>query len=381
MPPTRRSAPRLTDAQLGKMLELVKNADSVELKLTVPSDSHRATIQGLPIDPVEAQPRQVFFFDTPNLDLDKAGLVVRARRIQGGRGIRSSSFARSCRTSCPTRSVRSASVQCRGRRDAGRLCLLGLDEGAEQLGRDQRRALSGALPLRKIFTRSRGRSSRRTPRRASRWTIGPARPDVYPQARLGPEGARAASSWRSSGSTRTARGSSSCPRSACRARRSRSRRRRRAYLSSGRQLRGVPSRRRHGRRSSSSGRSCGTARSLGAVRGGRGGARRAAERPPEPGPPGRPVLGRPAGPRRLRPRRRRPAAGPAAAGASAPTATGRRRATTAATKTTGAGATTRRAAKAGKASTAKAPAPKAPAPKASTAKTGAGTRRTRRPSA
>jgi hypothetical protein len=40
----------------------------------------------LPIDPVEAQPRQVFFFDTPGLDLFKAGVVVRARRIQGGGG-------------------------------------------------------------------------------------------------------------------------------------------------------------------------------------------------------------------------------------------------------------------------------------------------------
>ena len=33
-----------------------------------------------------AQPRQAFFFDTPNLDLFKAGVVVRARRIQGGDG-------------------------------------------------------------------------------------------------------------------------------------------------------------------------------------------------------------------------------------------------------------------------------------------------------
>jgi hypothetical protein len=56
------------------------------LKVSIPSGAHRSTIQGLPIDPVEAQPRQVFFFDTPDLALNKAGLVVRARRIQGGRG-------------------------------------------------------------------------------------------------------------------------------------------------------------------------------------------------------------------------------------------------------------------------------------------------------
>ena len=68
------------------MMRLIKGADSVELKVTVPADAQRATIQGLPLDPVEAQPRQVFFFDTPDLALDRAGLVVRARRIQGGRG-------------------------------------------------------------------------------------------------------------------------------------------------------------------------------------------------------------------------------------------------------------------------------------------------------
>jgi hypothetical protein len=79
-------SPRLSDAQLGSLMRLIKGADSVELKLTVSAEQHRATIQGLPIDPVEAQPRQVFFFDTPELALNSAGIVVRARRIAGGRG-------------------------------------------------------------------------------------------------------------------------------------------------------------------------------------------------------------------------------------------------------------------------------------------------------
>ena len=79
------AAPRLTDTQLAQAMALVKDADSVELKLTVPASAHLATIRGLPLDPVEAQPRQVYFFDTPDLALNKAGLVVRTRRIQGGR--------------------------------------------------------------------------------------------------------------------------------------------------------------------------------------------------------------------------------------------------------------------------------------------------------
>jgi len=79
-------APRLTDNQIADVMKLLKGADTVEMKVSIPSDAHRATIQGLPLDPVEAQPRQIWFFDTPDLTLNKAGIVVRARRIQGGRG-------------------------------------------------------------------------------------------------------------------------------------------------------------------------------------------------------------------------------------------------------------------------------------------------------
>ncbi len=84
--PVADTAPRLSDADLGKVMRLVQDADSVELKVTIPGGAHRATIAGLPIDPVETQPRQVFFFDTPDLALNAAGVVVRARRTQGGRG-------------------------------------------------------------------------------------------------------------------------------------------------------------------------------------------------------------------------------------------------------------------------------------------------------
>jgi hypothetical protein len=38
------------------------------------------------MDPLNAQMRMVYFFDTPDLALDAAGLVVRARRIQGKGG-------------------------------------------------------------------------------------------------------------------------------------------------------------------------------------------------------------------------------------------------------------------------------------------------------
>ena len=78
--------PAALSQDIGKMLELVKGSTSVELKMTVPDANHRAAIRGLGFDPVEAQPRQAYFFDTPDLALNKAGMIVRARRIQGGRG-------------------------------------------------------------------------------------------------------------------------------------------------------------------------------------------------------------------------------------------------------------------------------------------------------
>ena len=84
MPPaTRRKTRRLTDAKLQEMLALTSHADSVELKLTVPDSDRSATVTDLGMDPLEAQIRQVFFFDTPDLRLNKRGVVVRARRVQG----------------------------------------------------------------------------------------------------------------------------------------------------------------------------------------------------------------------------------------------------------------------------------------------------------
>lgn len=79
------AAPRMSAESLVQALRLGHASDAVELKLSVPAPEHRATIKSLGLDPVEAQPRQAYFFDTPNLDLSKAGLVLRARRIQGGR--------------------------------------------------------------------------------------------------------------------------------------------------------------------------------------------------------------------------------------------------------------------------------------------------------
>jgi hypothetical protein len=79
-PDGRRTRP-IPDSELRRILELTKGSDSVELKLTVPDSDIRSAVTSLGMDPLSAKIRQVFFFDTPDLRLDRAGVVVRARRL------------------------------------------------------------------------------------------------------------------------------------------------------------------------------------------------------------------------------------------------------------------------------------------------------------
>jgi hypothetical protein len=77
------SAQRLNDEELREFLALAKGADSVELKVTVPDEDRSSTIAALDMDRLDAYLREVYFFDTPDLALDAAGVVARARRSQG----------------------------------------------------------------------------------------------------------------------------------------------------------------------------------------------------------------------------------------------------------------------------------------------------------
>jgi len=82
MPPATALRSALSDEQLQQLVAQVKEVDSIELKLTVPEPAQMSTARALDMDPLQAQMRQVFFLETPDLALDKAGLVVRARRSQ-----------------------------------------------------------------------------------------------------------------------------------------------------------------------------------------------------------------------------------------------------------------------------------------------------------
>jgi hypothetical protein len=74
----------LSAEEISELLALTKQADTVELKLTVPDagSGYRSTVAALDMDPLDAQLRQVFFFDTPDLLLNQHGVVARARQSQ-----------------------------------------------------------------------------------------------------------------------------------------------------------------------------------------------------------------------------------------------------------------------------------------------------------
>jgi hypothetical protein len=141
-----------TAGELTELLALIKEADSVELKLTVPETDQRSAINALGLDPLEAQIRQVFFFDTPELALDTQGIVVRARRIQGKTDDSTVKLRPVVPADLPDDLRRSGSF--RVEVDAlpgGYVCSAAL-KGALRPN-DVKSAVAGEIPLRKIFSK------------------------------------------------------------------------------------------------------------------------------------------------------------------------------------------------------------------------------------
>jgi hypothetical protein len=146
------AAPSMTDEQLPELLGLIKGSDSVELKLTVPESLHRSTVQGLGMDPLEAQIRQVVFFDTPDLRLDKAGVVVRARRVQG----KGEDTVVKLRPVVPdqldAKLRKSPSFNVEVDALPGGFVCSGSLKGRAQVGEVQR-VMAGEMPIRKLFSK------------------------------------------------------------------------------------------------------------------------------------------------------------------------------------------------------------------------------------
>lgn len=78
------AASRLDRQQLQELRTALEGSDAVELKLTVPDRDQRSAVRALDLDPLEAELRQVFFFDTPDLMLNQHGVILRARRTRRG---------------------------------------------------------------------------------------------------------------------------------------------------------------------------------------------------------------------------------------------------------------------------------------------------------
>jgi hypothetical protein len=149
---TSTSAPSFTEEQLAEYLALEEAADSVELKLTLPDQDQRSTAAALGFDPLEAEIRQVFFFDTPDLALDAQGIVARARRGQR----KGDDSVVKLRPVVPTelpgelRSVRDVVVEVDAM-PGGFVCSASYKRAIK--GSRVREAVRGELPVRKLFSK------------------------------------------------------------------------------------------------------------------------------------------------------------------------------------------------------------------------------------
>lgn len=76
---------RLTAEQALEVFEHLRHSTSLELKLMVPDKALRGTLDKIGFDMIDAEPRITYFFDTADLALNKAGVIVRARRRGGGK--------------------------------------------------------------------------------------------------------------------------------------------------------------------------------------------------------------------------------------------------------------------------------------------------------
>jgi hypothetical protein len=144
--------PGFSDEELARLLDLLKGSDSVELKLTVPEPHQRSTAAALDLDPLEAQIRQVFFFDTPELDLDAQGVVVRARRIQGRGGDSIVKLRPVVPSELPHELRHSGAFRVEVDALPGGFVCSGTLKGSPDSA-EVRRAANGTLPLRKLFSK------------------------------------------------------------------------------------------------------------------------------------------------------------------------------------------------------------------------------------
>ena len=155
------------------MVSLFRKVDSVELKLTVPEATGRSALAALDIDPLNAQIRQVVFFDTPDLALDRAGMVVRARRVQGAGDDSVIKLRPVVPETLPPVERRSPNLFVEvDAMPGGFVCSASMKRSLDQA--DVRPVLKGERPIRKLFSKEQDALSSPSMRRpASSWTTCP----------------------------------------------------------------------------------------------------------------------------------------------------------------------------------------------------------------
>ena len=186
------TAPALSDEELVELLALIKGADSVELKLTVPESDRTPAGAALGVDPLDAQIRQVFFFDTPDLALNKRG----RRRPRPAGAAEGRRLGRQAAAGRPDRAAGGAAplaeLRRRGRRDARRVRLLGIDEARARTTATSRTPWRASEPLRKLFSKEQRALLRRARARGARARRPrDPRPDLRAQAEVRAQGLRA----------------------------------------------------------------------------------------------------------------------------------------------------------------------------------------------
>jgi hypothetical protein len=142
----------LSNAELTELLGLIGSADSVEVKVTLPESEHRSAISALGLDPLDAEIRQIYFFDTPDLELQQNGVAVRARRIQGRSGDSIVKLRPVVPDNLPEDIRRSAAMKVEvDAMPGGYVCSASMK--GKVPNRDVLEAVRGSRPVRKVFSK------------------------------------------------------------------------------------------------------------------------------------------------------------------------------------------------------------------------------------
>ena len=71
-------------ATQGQVARAVAGADAIEIKATIPDHQVTGALRRFGLTETNDEERYIYFFDTPGLELMRAGIIARARRVVGG---------------------------------------------------------------------------------------------------------------------------------------------------------------------------------------------------------------------------------------------------------------------------------------------------------